>query len=225
VQIHADLSKPASARLEELPWRPSPDGSVRRRMLDRDGGEVARATSIVAYPAGSRFAAHRHDLGEEFLVLEGVFADEQGRYPAGTYVRNPPGSSHSPYSDEGCVLFVKLRQFALDDTRHVAIDTHNADWIETAPGLSTLVLHRHGKERVSLLRLAAGAAIADTCWPGGLEILMLSGVLKEAGVLYPGGSWMRWPAGSQRRLRCAESAVLYLKQGHLGEHAEPRPEV
>ena len=126
MQIHADLSKPASARLEELPWRPSPDGSVRRRMLDRDGGEVARATSIVAYPAGSRFAAHRHDLGEEFLVLEGVFADEQGRYPAGTYVRNPPGSSHSPYSDEGCVLFVKLRQFALDDTRHVAIDTHNA---------------------------------------------------------------------------------------------------
>jgi len=223
VQIHADLSKPASARLAELPWRPSPDGSVQRRMLDRDGGEIARATSIVAYPAGSRFAAHRHELGEEFLVLEGVFADEHGRYPAGTYVRNPPGSSHSPFSDEGCVLFVKLRQFALDDTRHVTIDTENADWIETAPGLSTLALHRHRDERVSLLRLAAGARLADDYWPGGVEILLLSGVLEDSEAVYPGGSWMRWPAGSQRCLRCVESAVLYLKQGHLGEPAEPGP--
>jgi anti-sigma factor ChrR (cupin superfamily) len=193
-------------------------------MLDRDGGEIARATSIVAYPAGSRFTAHRHELGEEFLVLEGVFADEHGRYPAGTYVRNPPGSSHSPFSDEGCVLFVKLRQFELDDARHVTIDTDSADWIATAPGLSTLALHRHRDERVSLLRLAAGARLADDFWPGGVEILLLSGVLGDGEAVYPGGSWMRWPAGSQRCFNCVESAVLYLKQGHLGESAKPGPD-
>lgn len=73
--------------------------------------EVARATSIVRYAPESRFAEHIHELGEEFLVLEGMFSDEHGDYGAGTYVRNPPGSSHSPYTVDGCTIFVKLRQF------------------------------------------------------------------------------------------------------------------
>ena len=96
---------------------------VERRMLDRIGDEVARATSIVRYAANSRFSPHVHDEGEEFLVLEGVFQDEHGDFPAGTYVRNPPQSRHTPGSEPGCVLFVKLRQFDPADRTQVRLDT------------------------------------------------------------------------------------------------------
>src|SRR5215469_13150683 len=90
-------------------------------MLDRTGDEVARATSIVRYAPASRFAAHTHDGGEEFLVLEGVFQDEHGDYPAGSYVRNPPTSRHTPGSAPGCMLFVKLWQFDLEDRKPVRL--------------------------------------------------------------------------------------------------------
>ena len=74
---------------------------VDRRPLDRIGEEVARATSIVRYAPGSRFSAHTHGGGEEFIVLDGVFQDEHGDYPPGTYVRNPPGTRHTPGSEPG----------------------------------------------------------------------------------------------------------------------------
>src|SRR5215470_12082557 len=125
-RIFADLTMPASADTSAMPWIPSPSPGVERKPLDRDGGEVARATSVVRYAAGSRFAPHGHQRGEEFLVLEGVFADEHGRYPAGTYVRNPPGSAHAPFSDEGCTILVKLRQMPDAERQTVVVDTNAA---------------------------------------------------------------------------------------------------
>src|SRR5579859_6313352 len=110
--INADFSARAVVDTTALPWIPSPMPGVERKMLERDGGEVARATSLVRYAAGSRFERHEHGGGEEFLVLDGIFSDEYGDYPPGTYVRNPPGSHHAPFSRTGCTLFVKLRQFA-----------------------------------------------------------------------------------------------------------------
>lgn len=59
-------------------------------MLDRNGAEVARATTIVRFDAGRSFSPHTHGDGEEFILFDGVFQDEDGNYPAGTYVRNPP---------------------------------------------------------------------------------------------------------------------------------------
>lgn len=215
MNLYADLAKPASALLSELPWQPAPDGSVQRRMLDRDGGEVARATSVVRYPENSRFPAHRHDRGEEFLVLEGVFSDEHGDYPAGTYVRNPPGSVHTPYSTAGCVLFVKLRQFASDDLERVVIDTRSATWSDLDAAGSWLHLHQHGDEAVALMRLAVGAALPDESWPGGVEILVIEGAIEDAERQHPDNSWLRLPPGSQQRFSSASGALFYLKRGHL----------
>src|SRR3546814_19803143 len=89
MEINADFDAAVGLRVDGLVWRPSPMPGVDRRMLDRIGGEVARATSIVRYAPASHFSAHNHDGGEEFIVLEGIFQDEHGDYPAGTYVRNP----------------------------------------------------------------------------------------------------------------------------------------
>ena len=123
MELNADFSQRAAVHAARLAWVPSPVPGVERRMLDRIGDEVARATSIVRYAPRSRFSAHTHGGGEEFLVLEGVFQDEHGDYPAGYYVRNPPTSRHIPGSEAGCVIFVKLWQFAADDRTQLRIDT------------------------------------------------------------------------------------------------------
>src|SRR5262250_3681264 len=123
MEINADFSKRAAVHAARLPWIPSPIAGIDRRMLDRIGDEVARATSIVRYAPGSRFSAHTHAGGEEFIVLDGVFQDEHGDFPRGSYVRNPPTSSHTPSSEAGCTIFVKLWQFDPDDRKHVRRET------------------------------------------------------------------------------------------------------
>jgi|SRR4051794_7629739 len=107
MNLNADFTKRTVVHAATLDWKASPMPGVDRRMLDRIGDEVARATTIVRYAPQSRFSPHVHGGGEEFFVLEGVFQDEQGDFPAGSYVRNPPQSHHTPGSKPGCTIFVK----------------------------------------------------------------------------------------------------------------------
>jgi len=215
--IHADLTERAVVETAALPWVPSPLAGVERKMLERDGGEVARATSLVRYAARSEFAAHEHGGGEEFLVLEGVFSDERGDYPAGTYVRNPPGSRHRPFSRGGCVLFVKLRQMAPDDGARAAIDTAKTPWqpYPGAEGLEMMMLHTHGRESVYLARWAAGARYPMHRHAGGEESYVLSGDFGDNLGAYPAGTWIRNPVGSEHAPFSRSGAVLYVKSGHL----------
>src|ERR1700745_2982788 len=110
MNLNSDFNARAAVHSARLDWTPSPIPGVDRRMLDRIGEGLARATSIVRYAPLSHFSPHTHGGGEEFLVLDGVFQDEHGDYPPGTYVRNPPTSRHTPGSAPGRVLFVKLWQ-------------------------------------------------------------------------------------------------------------------
>lgn len=214
--LNADLSQRAVSYADEAEWAPSPMAGVERRMLERDGDEVARATSVVRYRPGSRFLRHDHALGEEFLVLEGTFADEIGEYPAGTYVRNPPGSGHAPWSDAGCVLFVKLRQFHPDDRERIVVDAHSAEWFPgIVKGIAVLPLHGFGSERVSLVRWAANTRFTPHLHPGGEEIFVLDGAVEDEEGRYTAGSWLRNPPGSQHMPFSLEGCLLYIKIGHL----------
>ena len=162
-------------------------------MLDRVGEEVARATSIVRYAPQSRFPAHVHDGGEEFLVLSGVFEDEHGAYPAGTYVRNPPGSSHTPGTGPGCTIFVKLWQFDLADATHVVLDaTRGHQPVPGRPGVEALVVHRDERETVRTEHWAPGAEVTLE-HHGGLEALVLDGEFEEGGERFVEQSWLRLP--------------------------------
>ena len=217
-RIFADLALSAAVDTAAMSWLPSPAAGVERKPLDRDGGEVARATSIVRYAPGSRFAPHRHERGEEFLVLEGVFADEKGRYPAGTYVRNPPGSSHAPFSVEGCVIFVKLRQMPDADRQNVVLDTTAAPWQPTGlPGhwRMTLFASPVTDEVVQLERLAPGAVLGPRRLAGGEEILVLDGTLAADGAVHRPGGWLRRPAGDAPALSSPEGCRFWVKRGHL----------
>jgi anti-sigma factor ChrR (cupin superfamily) len=124
IHLNADFSRRAVVHAAQLDWVPSPMPGVHRRLLDRIGDEVARATSIVRYAPASHFSPHVHDGGEEFLVLDGVFQDEHGDCPAGSHIRIPSTTSHTPGSEPGCTIFVKLWQFDPNDRTCVRLDTN-----------------------------------------------------------------------------------------------------
>lgn len=197
-------------------WISSPTAGVERNMLDRLGAEDARATSIVRYAAGSTFTPHEHPLGEEFLVLSGVFSDEHGSYPAGSYVRNPPGSSHTAYSESGCELFVKVRQFNAADTERIIIDTKSAAFRQgLVPGLRVLPLHEFGTEHVALVRWAPGTKFQPHTHWGGEEIFVLEGVFSDEHGDYPAGTWIRSPHMSVHNPYSDPGCLIYVKVGHL----------
>lgn len=199
-------------------WVPSPLPGVERQMLDRVGGEVARATSFVRYAPDSAFSAHNHDGGEEFIVLEGTFSDTSGDYGPGSYVRNPPGTSHAPWSKEGCTIFVKLWQFKSQDLTPVAENILDDSGWKAGPaeGLSVKPLHTYDGEKVFAVKFAPGAMNAMHDHPGGEELLVLKGEVRDADGVYPEGSWVRSPAGSSHEVTAgADGAVLWIKHGHL----------
>lgn len=217
MEINANFEEPAFAQTDKIEWLPSPMAGVDRRMLDRIGGEVARATSIVRYARGSSFAEHTHSGGEEFIVLDGVFQDEHGDYPAGTYVRNPIGTHHIPRSEPGCTIFVKLWQFDAEDREQFSLDLNT---LETRadpdrPGVSHSVLAERGYEKVSLESWDAGTR-ADVSSEGGSEVLILDGDLNHAGVAYGKHDWLRFPSGASANLTAgANGARIWIKRGHL----------
>ncbi len=222
MRIRADLDQRVVVDTEDLPWVDSPEPGVQRRMLERDGEEVARATSIVRFAPDSRFAAHSHGAGEEFLVLDGVFSDEDGDFGPGAYVRNPPGSRHTPSSAPGCTIFVKLRQMDPDDCTSVRIDTTGGEWRPgPAGGVEVMPLYQRDPERVVLLRFAPGARLERQEHPGGEEILVLDGSLEDEHGCYRKGTWLRSPPGSAHRPFSREGCLLYVKTGHLGRPPAP----
>ena len=173
MNINSDYSKRVVINHHDLPWVPSPEAGIERRMLDRVGDEIAKATSIVRYLPNSLFPIHTHEFGEEKLVLDGVFSDEAGDYPAGTYIMNPPGSSYAPHSKSGCTLFVKLRHLGDEHVERELIDTRSAPWYQgMVPGLHVMPLMRQGNGS-TLVRWAPQTYFNPHKHYGGEEIFVL----------------------------------------------------
>jgi anti-sigma factor ChrR (cupin superfamily) len=217
MKLNADFSKRVVIRPDDYDWVDSPASGVQRMMLDRIGEEVARATTIVRFAPNSQFDPHTHGGGEEFLVLEGVFSDEHGDYPAGSYVRNPIGTSHCPHiGPEGCTILVKLCQFSETDTDQKAIDTRNSAFQPgSRPGLTVLPLHSHEAENVALVRWAPGTRFADHAHWGGEEIFVIEGTFQDEHGDYPAGTWIRSPHLSRHNPWSDEGCLIYVKTGHL----------
>ena len=215
MEINSDFSQRVVVHSSELPWVKSPMPGVERRMLDRIGDEVARATSIVRYAPNSKFSAHVHSGGEEFIVLEGVFQDEHGDYPVGSYLRNPPQSSHTPGSEAGCTIFVKLWQFEPEDRTPVRVNF--ADLAESTPSDRNRVtmkpLFKDHREEVRIEQWQPGSKV-ELDIPFGAEVLVLQGGLIAEQDSLSVNSWLRMPAKSQLLAKAgAEGAMIWLKVG------------
>jgi anti-sigma factor ChrR (cupin superfamily) len=217
MNMNDDFSARIVARAAQANRSPSPLPGVDRRRLDRVGGEVARATCIERYAPGSHFDRHVHDGGEEILVLEGVRWGESGHYGAGTYLRNPPGSAHAPFSREGCLLFVKLRQFAPGDLESVRIATRATPWRPgLVPGLSVMPLHSHEGIDTALVRWAPSTRFNAHSHPGGEEILVLDGIFSDDEGDYAAGTCLRSPRWSRHApFTGPQGALVYVKVDHL----------
>ena len=214
MEINADFSRPVAVHADQLEWQPSPMKGVERRMLDRIGGEVARATTIVRYAPGSRFSPHTHTGGEEFIVLDGVFQDEHGDFPAGTYVRNPPTTSHTPGSSEGCTIFVKLWQFDMDDRTQLRKEME-AELGAPVDGVASARLYEDAREIVTYSKLDAGATLRSDA-SGGIEMLVLDGAVTVDGQRLERLGWLRLPEGRTLLATAGpHGAKLWMKTGHL----------
>lgn len=222
MELNADFSERVVVHSDQVDWVKSPMPGVDRRMLDRIGGEVARATTIVRYAAGSAFSEHTHTGGEEFIVLEGVFSDEHGDFPEGSYIRNPPTSAHTPRSEPGCVIFVKLWQFEPDDRTQVKIDMNKMEAVAAAgrDGVSVMPLFQDARETVRSEHWDAGADVTLDLPEGG-EFLVLSGSFSEGGETLNKGGWLRLPEGAQLQAKAGpEGARVWMKLRHI-PHARP----
>lgn len=217
-RLNADFSQRIVIRPDDYRWVESPMAGVERMMLDRIGDEVARATSIVRYAPFSEFSEHTHSGGEEFFVLDGVFSDENGSYPKGSYVRNPIGTSHTPkIGKEGAIIFVKLQQFNAADTIQTVIDTHTTPWRQgLVDGLHVMPLHEFEGEHIALVKWAPNTQFSSHRHWGGEEIFVLEGTFHDEHGQYPKGSWIRSPHLSQHTPFTKEDgALIYVKVGHL----------
>lgn len=216
MRINDDLSRPVIVYASQQDWVPSPAPGVDRRMLFRIGEEKARATSIVRYAPGSAFSRHVHSGGEEFLVLDGVFQDDEGDYPAGSYVRNPPGTSHAPASEGGCTIFVRLWQFRAEDGAQTVRLPGEGQPIATRPGVKTArVLFDDGHEEVRLEDWGANNSVTVEN-PHGLELLLVSGTIATGAEVMKPQDWARFPAGIDFQAHVGDAgAHVWIKRGPL----------
>ncbi|WP_420550038.1 cupin domain-containing protein [Curvivirga sp.] len=216
MQINHDLTQRVVLNTDEIEWVKTRMNGVERRMLDRDGAESGRATSIVKFAPDSYFEEHGHPGGEEFLVLEGVFSDETGDYGPGMYIRNPIGSKHKPYTKDGCTILVKLWQMEEEDQDWVKKDTKKSEWLPgLVSGLQVMPLHNYKTENVALVKWDAGTVFNPHKHWGGEEIYVLDGTFEDEHGSYPKGTWIRSPDGSSHHPFTKEGCTIFVKTGHL----------
>ena len=215
-ELNADYSQRVVVETANMPWETSEANGVLRKRLERIDADPELVTTIVRYEAGSKFPPHRHVHGEEIIVLEGTFSDNHGSYTAGSYLRNPAGTSHAPYSKDGCTIFVKLQQIQSSDTKHLIIQTKQQAWLPgLVPGLTVMPLHEHIHEHVALVKWEANTIFQPHQHIGGEEILVLEGTFEDEFGSYPVGTWLRNPPNSFHTPFTKEGCVIYVKTGHL----------
>ena len=214
--INGDLSVRVAVDTSSMEWTPSPSHTVYRKRVHLVGpAESGQVTSIVRYEPQSTFHAHAHPDGEEILVLDGVFSDEHGDWPAGTYLLNPEGFRHAPFSRNGCTLFVKLRQFPGRTREHVALRTESLPWQPVRAGVDVRPLYAQPgfADTTRLERWARDTRLGRVEYPNGAEILVLDGSFADAEGVFARGTWLRLPAGERHEPSTAEGCVLYIKEG------------
>jgi anti-sigma factor ChrR (cupin superfamily) len=216
MQLNTDLAQRVIIDTSTLPWIETSMPGVSRRMLSRSGEESGKATSVVRYAPGTSFRGHDHPLGEEIFVLDGVFEDEFGAYPAGTYIKNPAGSRHSPFSTEGCLLFVKLDQLHKDDGERVVVRPNERVWQPgIVDGLGVVGLDSFETTHTALVSWRPGTRFHRHRHFGGEEIFVVSGVFEDEHQAYPAGTWIRSPHLSEHEPFSMHGCLILVKTGHL----------
>lgn len=215
IPFNMDFTKTVVLLASEQQWLKSPADGVERMPLEKEAEESGHTTSLVRFAPNSFFPPHAHPLGEEIYVLDGVFSDEKGDYPAGTYLRNPPNSAHSPFTKEGCTLFVKLDQFNSDDTDSVVLLPEQQQWLPGHGNLKVLPLHEFETQHTALVHWPEREKFTSHQHWGGEEIFVIKGEFCDEHGRYPAGSWLRSPHLSKHTPFVEIETLILVKTGHL----------
>ncbi|MHA7835647.1 MAG: cupin domain-containing protein [Algiphilus sp.] len=217
--LNAELDRPVRADTQAMEWSPSPSGTVWRKRVHRAGPEEAgQVTSVVRYDPEAAFPTHDHPDGEEILVLDGVFSDEHGHWPAGSYLLHPEGFRHTPFSQPGCLLFVKLRQYPGARRKYVACQTHDLPWQpgdEDGVARKCLYQQEGFSDETWLERWAPGTSVQARGYPEGAELFVINGAVEDDNGALTKGCWMRLPAGAHWNAHSDAGCTLYVKRGGL----------
>ena len=216
-KLNMAFSKAIVVTPTQQEWQASPADGVSRAHLERIASESGHTTSLVTFEPGASFPEHTHPLGEEIFVLKGTFSDEFGDYPMGSYIRNPPGSRHSPFTREGCKLFVKLEQFHPEDTAQVVVRPDDHQWKKGIGNLVVLSLHEFQTQHTALVYWPKNEKFQPHQHWGGEEILVISGEFIDEHGRYPASSWIRSPHLSKHNPFVEEETLILVKTGHLPE--------
>lgn len=213
--LNMDFAQRICIKPDQQTWVSSPADGVARVHLEREAEETGHTTSFVSFSPDSYFPQHTHTQGEELFVLEGVFSDENGDYPTGSYIRNPPGSTHAPFTKQGCKLFVKLDQFQKEDIQQITLKPEDQQWRAGIGGLTVLPLHEFKGESTALVAWPKNEVFQAHTHFGGEEIVVISGTFMDEHGVYPAGTWLRSPHLSKHFPRVEEETLIYVKVGHL----------
>ena len=217
--INSDLNQLVVVHTTGMDWQASDSGTSWHKPLDLVSAPAGgRMTSLVRYDPGTVLPEHAHPGGEEILVLEGVLSDQHRDYPPGSHLLNPEGFSHAHSSRNGCVLFVKLKQYAGNGRQHIVADTRRRVWQsgdDDGVGVIPLYSEEGYPEEIQLVRLSAKTVAASHVHEGGAEVLVLEGSYTDEHGRYRQGSWVRYPDHTIHRLQTKTGCTYYLKTGHL----------
>jgi anti-sigma factor ChrR (cupin superfamily) len=215
--LNGDLGERVVVDTADMDWSASPSASVWRKRLHRVGpAESGQVTSVVRYEPDSSFPPHDHPDGEEILVLRGIFSDEAGDWRAGSYLLNPEGFRHAPFSRKGCIILVKLRQAPGLGRRHVQLQSRDLVWEATdLTGVRSKALYSQEgfSDRMRLEAWGAETGAIRRSWPQGVEIFVVRGELRDENGVYREGTWLRLPEGSSQYSASDRGCELYIKEG------------
>jgi anti-sigma factor ChrR (cupin superfamily) len=87
---------------KKLRWQPFCDGVDIYRLYE--GGADGPSASLLRFRPGGRVPLHEHAGFEHIFVLSGSQVDENSTAATGSLIINPPGTSHSILSENGCIV-------------------------------------------------------------------------------------------------------------------------
>ncbi|MBD2437123.1 cupin domain-containing protein [Nostoc sp. FACHB-110] len=171
-------------------------------------------TMLTKFEPGGFFGLHGHPGGEEILVLQGNFQDETGVHPPGTYLLNPEGFIHRPYSDEGCLTFVKLRQHGGKTRRQVRVNIFELPWqAGIIPEIKVKLLYEQMDypEKVWIEQWQPGTALSNVVENEVKEIFVIEGTWSDELGDYPAYSWVRYSPHCPYSPASKNGCLIYVK--------------
>ncbi|HLO48115.1 MAG TPA: cupin domain-containing protein [Kamptonema sp.] len=214
-QIHNNLFQRSAVLPTTLTWHQTTFTGIWFGCFESDDRvQEHPVTMLTRFDPGGFFPLHGHPGGEEILVLQGNFADETGVYPPGSFLLNPEGFTHRPYSDEGCLSFVKLRQYGGKNRQQVKTNIYESAWqFGVIPQIEVKPLYQQidFPEKVWVERWQPGTALSNVVESEVKEIFVIEGIWSDELGDYPTGSWLRYPPNCPYHPSSATGCTIYVK--------------